>query len=124
MKLQIGNEILKPDNPTSIYRVSLLFMIGDADGYSDAVVDFPESDIAIIEKFIDFLNRCKTAFPGGRGGTRRYSYSVNIPDYNDFVDKYLEWPSEPYGDIEQTLESYKVTYFNEKGVEYEVKIEK
>ena len=122
MKLEILDTI-KEINPTQTYRVNMTFMMGDADGYSDETVDFPEAEYDGLIKFLETLFKCKRAFPHGRGGCdRRYSY-YRVEGFEENIIKYIDiWPWDPMGDTEQTIDSFYVEYFDEAGVKKAVKI--
>lgn len=126
-------KILKPKKVVKYshkYKFNIKFMIGDADGYEYALVYVDEDDTKLIP-FIEFLNRCKDAYPHGRGGGGRDEYD-HIEGFNDFVEGgenveesiYFCWPYDTYGDCQTTLWSYELTYFDHDGIEHVVEIEK
>lgn len=123
MKLNILKPVKKKKNPKNTYRVNMTFMMGDADGYSEESVDFPEAKYDDLIKFLETLFKCKRAFPHGRGGSRKYSY-YTVDGYEENIMKYMDdrWPYDPMGDIEQTIDSFYVVYYDKAGIERDVEI--
>ena len=125
MKLEILDPI-KEINPTHTYRVNMTFMMGDADGYSEEFVDFPETKYGDLIKFLETLFKCQRAFPHGRGGCGRDSY-YKVEGFEENIMKYMDaypntWPYDPMGDTEQTIDSFYVEYFDEAGAKKAVNI--
>ena len=124
MKLNILKPI-KKKTPKKTYRVNMTFMMGDADGYTEESVDFPEAKYDDLIKFLETLYKCQRAFPHGRGGrSAKFSY-YTVDGYEENIMKYMDasWPYDPMGDIEQTIDSFYVVYYDEAGVERAVEIE-
>ena len=140
MKIKIGKQI-KPEVHKNEYKFVIEFMYGDADGYGNEEI-FINKDNPFLERFINFLDDCKKAYPGGRGGYDDYNSDV-VPDYwlfaedydkeltdeeeklRESVDFYIEWQHDPSGDgIMASFEGYEITFFDEQGIEHEVKITK
>ena len=121
MKLKILKPI-KEKTPKQTYRVYMTFMMGDADGYSEESIDFPESKYDDLIKFLETLFKCQRAYPHGRGGGGRDSY-YKVEGYDENIIKYMDiWPYDPMGDTEQTIDSFYVEYFDEAGVKRAVEI--
>ena len=116
-------------------------MYGDADGYGSEII-FIDKDNSFLERFINFLDDCEKAYPNGRFGYDDYNSDV-VPDYwlfsEDYdkelteeeeklrksVNFYLNWHIDPSGDgIMSTFEGYKITFFDDHGVEHKVIIKK
>lgn len=140
MKITIGDPI-KPESHKNEYKIVVNFMYGDADGHGSEII-FIDKDNSFLERFINFLDDCKKAYPNGRGGYNNYNSDV-VPDYwlfcDDYdkelteeeedllksVDFYLNWHYDPSGDgIMSTFNDYKITFFDEHGVEHKVIITK
>ena len=132
MKFKIGKK-LTPEIHKNEYRININFMYGDADGYEDVdIFVSKEEENNELPRFIVFLDNCiKLYESSGRCGYDTYD---EVEDYGYFVDEceenesedpqiILEWPYDPSnGGTKATIEGYTITYFDEDGYEYGVKI--
>jgi len=132
---------IKPEVHKNEYKVVVSFMYGDADGYGTEEI-FIDKDDPLLERFINFLDDCEKAYPSGRGGCDDYNSDI-VPDYwlfaedydkeltdeeeklRESVDFYLEWHCDPdgYGNM-SSFDGYEITFFNEQGIEHNIRITK
>lgn len=136
MTLEHGKVIVKKTYK-NVYKFHMKFMEGDADGYEYVTLYVSPSNKQI-ERFIDFLDECDKAYPHGRGGGGRDNYDRKVEDWKVFCgqgedltngDKDLEnlvfdWPYDSYCDTDTSFENYVITYFDNEGIEYEVKVKR
>jgi hypothetical protein len=138
VKITIGKKI-RPVERKKAYKFVINFMYGDADGEGTEEV-YVDKDNPYLEKFITFLKDCKEAYPRGRDGYSCHYNSEKIKNYwlfcetgDELTDKQfeeieecgisLDWQYDPTNEgYQASFEGYEVTYFDEDGQEYEVKI--
>lgn len=113
------------ENPKSKYKFELTFMSGDADAYQTETVLVDEKD-RDLERFADFCLACDNS---SRSGPREACYKIKDYDYFEEAESQecseetsFCWPYDERGDCPQRFVNLKVTYFNFKGVEYEVEL--
>jgi hypothetical protein len=134
MKIEIGKPIEKEKNPKNCYKFVIGFMYGDADGYDDSEVEVSK-DHPYLERFINFLERCKTfdADNSFKGLEDSWLFVpeqnwTNIPEQEkerDEADLSFDWLYDVAREgFRASFDGYEVTFFNEQGIEHEVKITK
>lgn len=141
-------KIHKKHNPSK-YKDCFVFkietMIGDADGYDSIVLEGFKKDCEESKKMmvdlVNTLNGMLKAYPNGRCGGDDYDHVDGFnrwfaEDLLDELEEWYEslsnfeksiydqaqWPYNPYGDSQQSIESYKIFYYDEFGNEYDVSV--
>lgn len=124
MEIIIKDKIIPPIHKNE-YKIEIVFMSGDADGFETKTVFVNENHLDL-KRFIEFVYRCKNFYFGRGGGGQDEYYGVHdfvyFSDEATVKDIYLEWPYDPMGDCQQTLYKISITYFDENGDEFNVKI--
>ena len=132
MKIKIGKPIPPDEERRNCYQFVIDFMYGDADGYGGTEVEV-DKDHPYLERFINFLERCKGFDADGDFEELEDSW-LFVPETNwtdipeqeaerDKADLSFDWLS----DISRegyyaSFDGYSVTFFDEQGIEHEVKI--
>lgn len=130
MEIIIGRPIEQPKYE-NVYKIVIDFMYGDADGSGQTEL-FIDKDNKELPRFIKFLNDCEKV-PGLAGWDSIKNYvpdfkifasDINRPEHNeDLEDIYVEWHSDPTNDGgEARFDGYRITFFNEEGIEHRVTI--
>ena len=125
MKLLKG-KVIVPTRYTNTYKVQIEFMFGDADGYKTVTMHINQDNEDLIP-LLEFLDRSIARYPRGRGGYDSYN---DIEGFDRFAaEEYEEecmffWPYDPGCDTQASIESFKVTFFDEASTEYEVTIKR
>lgn len=132
MNIKIGNPIKPEKNPQNCYKFVIGFMFGDADGYDETEITVSK-DHPYLERFIKFLDSCEGFDADGDFGELEDSW-LFVPEVNwectdeqeaerDKADLSFDWLSDVAREgYYASMNGYGVTYFDENGIEYEVKI--
>ena len=129
-------KILKPiENEISknCYKFIISFMFGDADGYDEVELEV-DKDNPYLERFINFLERCKTFDADNSWDELEDAWLFVEQAYPDDSEQELEMEEADimFGwlyDVARegymaSFDGYEVTFFNEQGVEHNVRIKK
>ena len=108
-------------SPTTTFQMEIEFMHGDGDSYTTRVVDFGP-DIVPNWKLIEFLKRCKAAYPHGMGGNDGYWDVEGYKEFGGHEDEPFFPGSSPYCDGHANLQSFEIFWYNEFGSKYAVEI--
>jgi len=133
MKIKIGKPI-KNETPKNCYKFVINFMFGDADGYDEVELEV-DKDNPYLERFINFLERCED-FDADNSWDELEDAWLFVEDawWGDDDEKeseiekadiFFEWLSDVAREgYNASFDGYGVTFFNEQGIEHEVKITK
>jgi hypothetical protein len=121
MKLTISKPIPCHKNQ---YKFTINFMHGDADGESDYSIYVGKSDEAELIKFIEIIDKCK--FLHDEIPEELAPYCDEDYEGDEEPKFYFEWPGDHTADYQFLAgwDGYSLTYFDENGHEYDVKIER
>lgn len=115
INLSIGDIVDLPV-PTNMYVLDVEIMHGDADLYQN--IQFEASSIKEAVEYVALFDDMLAAYPNGRGGSDKYSYH-NVEGFVDLLSE--DWPRDvTCEDIEASIDSYKMYWYNALGVKHEV----
>jgi hypothetical protein len=133
MKIEILEPITNEKNPTNCYKFEIGFMFGDADGY-DEVELLVDKDNPYLERFINFLERCENFDANEDFEELEDSWLFVEDQFPEDAEKQLEikkaniqmeWLSDVAREgYMAAFNYYNVTFFDEQGIEHNVKITK
>lgn len=124
MILKIIDKVKVPEVPIDAYMVEVSIMHGDADHYDTLKLgpyqDDKEIDVDLLHEIVNVLEAMGKAFPSGRGGTPEYSYR-KVDGFEELLAD--EWPHDiTCWGSEASFAGYKVYYYDESGIKYNVKV--
>lgn len=96
------------------YIVTVYTMEGDADDYHSFDNHFPASKLEELKEFIIYCEVLKRQYPNGRGGGDDYDFTFFDLHFSE------EWNYSEYCDSYDSMEGYKVIFFDATGVSYDV----
>lgn len=106
------------------FVVTVTFMYGDADGSGSEEIVFDKTQERELIDFLNFLGRCASAYPGGRGGSDEYDHIegwdkwVNEETHDEALP-WLEWQADPtYDGSTASFRGATVCWYNPEGVKY------
>ena len=121
-KLVVSGERLRVmPKQTLVYELEVLFVHGDADGYSTETYTYSADEIggAKVVEHCNFLARCITAFPNGMGGDDGY---WEVPGYEEFCGEDGFPLDNECCEGHASVASFGIVYVNQDGVEFPVNL--
>lgn len=118
MKIEIGKPIVAKKQLKHKFKFVIELMGGDADAsfYPSVLVDY---DNPYLERFLEFLSKCKNRYPNGKGG---YDDYTDVKDYWLFCGEAFPEEIEIDGEFVEFTEEMKVEYeleFKKCGIRFE-----
>jgi len=133
------------DPPKSVFKFTLDFMVGDADGYSEGEL-FASEVTDEMKELIKMMKKIRTPYErsgfGGQGCRDAFDAGVQFVLNNSILrpiavenEEYAEdhateylydlgWESDPHAGIPNSPQGWNMTYFDNEGIEYKVKVNK
>ena len=98
------------ENPKLLYVVTVDTMEGDADDYHEFEITTESTDE--LKEIIIGMSILANAYPNGRGGCDEYC--------GKFYEEYVSGELYNYEGFNDSIQSFSVKYYNEKGKEFDV----
>ncbi|MDF2534334.1 MAG: hypothetical protein K0R18_491 [Bacillales bacterium] len=149
LKLTIGTMSDTPKS-TNRYEIEVKFMHGDADAYTKEYVRIPSEKIELVEEVLATLHKFKNLpwnearnsyskhaeyklwfgheYLGSMDGEPAYDEDwpeeITYEKWEEIGQYSFEWPRDvTYREIDARLDGFKVFYYNENGVKFNVEVE-
>ena len=107
----------KVNNPKLKYVIEVKTMEGDADGYNKFDIGFDSKDLDEVKKVICYCEVLLRQYPNGRDGYDTYN---SLDFFSYYFD--ADWNYAYDGEIQDSMDGYKVWYYDETGEKFSVQI--